>query len=399
VNRRFARLWVASLFAESAEWMLQIALPVFIYQATGSAGSTALTMAAGILPMVVLSPVAGVLADRLDRRRTLWCVCLAQAVVVVPLLVGAREMWLMYVIMAAQAGLSALFEPARSALVPALVPADRLTAANGLMGVNSSVSRLAGSSLGGLVLGFAGLGWVAGCYVTFLVLAAVLLLPRFMVQQRVVNGPVAWFGGFASFGRERSLRIALVTWTLCSLAQGMYLVLFVVFVTGSLHGGESDVGILRGVQAIGGLLAGWFVATVARRWSPMGLFGGGAVVLGVFALGVWNMPHVTMDMGLYVAAFAVVGAPGVAIAAGLLTTLQTMVPPDLVGRAMATVLAVAAGFQAVGMLTAGALVDAVHLDILLDAHAMILVVAGLFTLTASGPLRSARGSHLSTATP
>jgi MFS family permease len=345
--------------------------------------------------MVVVSPLAGVLADRLDRRRTLWCVCLAQAAVVVPLLAGARTMWLMYVIMAAQAALSAVFEPARSALVPALVRTDRLTAANGLMGVNSSVSRLAGSSLGGLVLGLAGLGWVVAAYVSFLVLAAVLLLPRFVARQRVAHGPVAWLGGFAEFGRVRQLRFALVTWTLCSLAQGMYLVLFVVFVTGSLHGGESDVGLMRGVQAIGGLLAGWFVATVARLWRPLAMYGGGMVLLGVVALTVWNLPYVTTDKGLFLVAFAILGAPAVVSAAGLVTALQIVVGPDLVGRAMATIMAVAAGFQAVGMLTAGALVGTVHLNVLLDVHGVILVLAGLFTLTTT----STRTPRLSTATP
>ncbi|WP_308190269.1 MFS transporter [Amycolatopsis sp. GM8] len=83
-DKAFARLWIAGLFAETAEWMLQVALPVFIYQATGSAASTALTMIAGILPIVVLSPVAGLAADRYDRRLLLCAVCFAQAAVAIP---------------------------------------------------------------------------------------------------------------------------------------------------------------------------------------------------------------------------------------------------------------------------------------------------------------------------
>ncbi|GAA3436651.1 MFS transporter [Kutzneria kofuensis] len=147
----FMRLWVSGLFAETAEWMLQVALPVYVYQATGSAGSTALVMVTGILPMLLVSPAAGVIADRFDRRRVLYLVCLGQAAVSVPLLFGSHEV-LIYVVMAAQSALASLFEPTRNALVPALVGPERLASANGLMGFNSSISRLAGSSLGGLVL-------------------------------------------------------------------------------------------------------------------------------------------------------------------------------------------------------------------------------------------------------
>lgn len=163
-NRAFARLWAAGLFSEMAEWMLQVALPVWIYQTTGSAGSTALAIVAGLLPMVLFSPVAGVLADRWDRRRTLFGVCLAQALVALPLLTvsSARDQVVIYLVLVAQSVLATLFEPTRNALVPALVKAEQLTAANGLMGFNSSVARLGGSSVGGVVLGLGGLGWVVG---------------------------------------------------------------------------------------------------------------------------------------------------------------------------------------------------------------------------------------------
>ncbi|TCO48818.1 MFS transporter [Actinocrispum wychmicini] len=386
LSRPFARLWVAGLFAEVAEWMLQVALPVFIYQATGSASATALTMAVGVLPMVLLSPVAGMVADRWDRGRVLWCVCLAQAGVVVPLLAGARAMLVVYVVMAAQAGLATLFEPARNSLMPSLVPADKITAANGLMGINSSVSRLAGSSLGGLVLGIGGLGWVLTAYVAALVFAAVLLLPRFADTSARGTAPMSgWLAGFTAFRRDLQLRSALVTLVLCAFAQGMFLVLFVVFVTGPLRGGDTEVGLLRGIQAIGGLAAGGVIATVARRVAPSTLFGGGALVLGALSIVVWNFPSVTTDTAIYVALFAVVGAPAVFYVSGMLTVLQTATAPDRAGRVLATAFAVIAGCQAAGSLTAGALIDVWNLNVLLNAQAGILVAAGLVALARHSP--------------
>ncbi|WP_018681417.1 MFS transporter [Actinokineospora enzanensis] len=383
-ERAFARLWIAGLFAETGEWMLQVALPVYVYQATGSAGSTALTMAAGILPMVLLSPVAGVLADRWDRRRLLWGVCLAQAVVAAPLLaMSGHSAVLIYVVMAAQSALASLFEPSRNALVPALVGTERLTAANGLMGFNSSISRLAGSSLGGLVLGTSGLGWVVCGYLAALLVAAALLLPRFT---RPATPPprqpmlAAWLEGLAEFRDERRLRVTGLALGLTSLAQGMFLVLFVVFVTGPLHGGDAQVGLLRGIQAVGGLAAGVSIAALSRRVAPAVSLGVGTVALGVLSGVIWNLPSLTTSDWVYLVLFGAVGAPAVFCTAGALTMVQTSARPDRAGRVLATAYAGMAGCQTVGMLAAGALVSVWSLDVLLDLQAVLLVVAGLVAL-------------------
>ncbi|GAA5155133.1 MULTISPECIES: MFS transporter [Amycolatopsis] len=374
-NPAFARLWVAGLFAETAEWMLQVALPVFVYQATGSAASTALTMVAGVVPMVLLSPLSGFAADRFDRRVLLVAVCFAQAVVSLPLLSGDGA--LVYVVMAAQSALASLFEPTRNALVPALVGPEHVTAANGLMGMNSSVARLGGSAAGGAVLGFAGLGWVVAGYLVLLLLAGVLLLPRFAVLARpAVEARPARFAAL----RSPALRVTAVTTLLMSVAQGMFLVLFVVFVTGPLGGGEAEVGLLRGVQAVGGFAAGVAIATVARRTGPGHLLGWGCVVLGVISLAIWNGPAVTTVLAVYAGLFAVVGAPGVAIGSGQMSVLQREVGADRLGRVSSTFFALMAACQVLGILVAGALADHVGLTHLLDAQAALYVAAGIIAL-------------------
>jgi MFS family permease len=371
------RLWLSGLFAETAEWMLQIALPVYVYQATGSAGSTALVMVTGIVPMLLVSPAAGMIADRFDRRRVLFVVCLGQAVVSVPLVFGGHQA-LIYLVMAAQSALASLFEPTRNALVPALVGQERLASANGLMGFNSSVARLAGSSLGGLVLGLWGLGWVVAGYLVALVIAALLLVPRFGVHVASTPSetPGGWFDGVKAF-RDPQLRATGVTLALMSLGQGMFLVLFVVFVTGPLRGGDADVGLLRGVQAVGGLGAGLLIAAVANRVSAVRLMGLGVLILGVGSALIWNLPHLTTAFWLYVVLFAVVGAPAVIAGSGALTAVQLRVSDEQAGRVLAAVFAGMAGLQTVGTLVAGFLVGVVGLDVLLDVQAGILVVAGI----------------------
>ncbi|WP_158883936.1 MFS transporter [Amycolatopsis anabasis] len=383
-ERAFARLWLAAFFSETAEWMLQVALPVFVFQHTGSATSTAASMVLGLLPAVALSPIAGVLADRWDRRVLLCAVCAGQAVVALPLLL-ADGLPLVYLVMAAQAGLASLFEPARSALVPELVGVERVTAANGLLSVNNSVARLIGSALGGLLLGFGGLAPVLAAYLGALLVAAALLAPRFAAA---AARPVAarrtlvreWLDGLAEIRRNRALRIAGVVLALTSLAQGMFLVLFVLFVLEALGGSEADVGLLRGVQAVGGLAAGLALATVARRVPPARLLGWATAVMGLLSALIWNTAYLTTAVGVFAGLFAVVGAPGVMVGAGQLALVQTVTDPRRSGRVLSTAFAGMAMCQAVGMLLAGLLAGPIGLAALLDVQAALLVAAGAIVL-------------------
>ncbi len=393
----FARLWIAAFFSETAEWMLQIALPVFVFQATGSAATTALSIVLGLVPAVLLSPVAGVVADRWNRRLVLCVVCAGQAFVALPLLFVASggPVHVIYAVMAAQAGLASLFEPARNALVPELVPAGELIGANGLMSINGSVARLAGGWAGGLLLGFGGLGWVVVAYLGVLVIGSALLARPFRrVAAPKAAGPHepvvrAWLDGLREIGREGRLRLAGVVVVLTSLAQGMFLVLFVVFVLDILDGTEGDVGLLRGVQALGGLAAGFAVATVARKVAPAALLGWGGLALGVLSAVIWNLPALTASLGVFIGLFGLVGAPGVLAGSGLLSLVQTAASPERSGRVLSTVFAGTAGFTAVGALLTGWLLSVLGTGVLLNVQAGLHTVSALIVLgvSASGRLR------------
>ncbi|RSM58815.1 MFS transporter [Amycolatopsis sp. WAC 01376] len=394
----FARLWIAAFFSETAEWMLQIALPVFVFQATGSAATTALSIVLGLVPAVLLSPVAGVIADRWNRRLVLCVVCAGQAFVALPLLFVASggPVYVIYAVMAAQAGLASLFEPARNALVPELVAPEELIGANGLMSINGSVARLAGGWAGGLLLGFGGLGWVVVAYLGVLVIGSALLarpFPRVAVPKPAgPHEPVlrAWIDGLREIGREGRLRLAGVVVVLTSLAQGMFLVLFVVFVLDILDGTEGDVGLLRGVQALGGLVAGFAVATVARKVAPAALLGWGGLALGLLSAVIWNLPALTTSLGVFIGLFGLVGAPGVLAGSGLLSLVQTTASPERSGRVLSTVFAGTAGFTALGALLTGALVNVLGTGVLLNVQAGLHTISALVVLGVSASGRPRR---------
>ncbi|OZM72979.1 MFS transporter [Amycolatopsis antarctica] len=382
----FARLCLASFLSESAEWMLQVALPVLVFQATGSASLTAAGMVLGLLPAVLLSPLAGVLADRWDRRLLLCGTAVAQLLVALPLLAAAGNLPIVYAVMAGQAASAAVFEPARNALVPDLLGPDRVVPGNGLIGVGASVARLTGAWAGGVLLAAGGLPAVLAGYGGALALSVALLAPRFarapVVAQPAPAGSAwrQWLDGLAEFRRDRTLRVAGAVLLVMSVAQGMFLVLFVLFVLRGIGGDEADVGLLRGVQAIGGIAAGVALATVARRTAPPVLLGTGTVLVGLVSLLIWHTPAFTSATSVYVVLFALVGAPAVLSMAGLTGVLQNATEPRMTGRVLGTAFAGVAAGTATGMLAAGALADRAGLPVLLTAQALLYVLAGLLAL-------------------
>jgi MFS family permease len=142
-HRAFRRLWLAGLISDSGDWLLLVSLPILVYQLTGSTLRTSFAFLVELAPAVLLGPVAGYLADRLDRRRLLVGVSLAQAVTLLPLLSvdGPADLPVLYAVIAVEAALLTVFTPAKNALLPTLVPRDGLVSANSLVGLNQNLGR------------------------------------------------------------------------------------------------------------------------------------------------------------------------------------------------------------------------------------------------------------------
>lgn len=402
----FVRLWLAGAVSETGDWLLLIGLPVYVLEVTGSSLVTSTVFLLGLLPGLVVGPLAGVLVDRWDRRRTLVAVSLGQAVLLLPLLAvhGHQQLWIVYAVTAVEAALGHLFQPAKNAQVPAVVPAEELIAANSLTGLTDNLARLVGGPVGGIVLQLGGLqGIVLADAASFLVAALLLASGRRVPAKAPAPRPAAdvvpeasaptvgpapwagllrqWLDGLGLIRRDRRLGGALAVIAVSSVAQGIFVVLFVVFVIQVLHGGAAGVGLLRGVQAIGALLGGMLLAPLGKRLSPRRLAGAGLLAFGLVDLAIWNGPSVTTRQWLYVALFVTAGIPGIAGSTGLASFVQANTPGQFRGRVFSAYFSVSDGFQALGMLLAGLLADPVGLLPVLNGQAALYLLAGLLALT------------------
>jgi MFS family permease len=401
-RRDFGLLWAGGLISETGDWLLLVGLPIWVLQLTGSSLVTATVFLVGLLPGLVVGPLAGVLVDRWDRRRTLVAVSLAQAASLLPLLAvdGRGDLWIVYAVMAVEASLAQLNDPARNALVPSLVDGPDLVGANALIGLNSNLARLAGSPLGGILVEVAGLpGLVIGDAASFLVGAALIGLvgsPGRAPAPPAVAGPVPaaargvageWLDGLRVTLGSRELRWGLVVNGLAAVAQGIFTVLFVVFVTRELGGDGADIGLLRGVQAVGGLLGGVLVVGMARRLRPGRLLGTSLLVFALIDLAIWNGPVVTTAIWLYLGLFVAAGIPGIGVLTGLTALVQEHTGDAYLGRVFATYLGSFNGLMAVGMLLAGLLGDSVGVVTVLNGQAALYLLAGVVAVATLSPRR------------
>jgi MFS family permease len=377
--KEFRRLWLAGLVSDTGDWLLLVSLPILIFQRTGSTLGTAYAFLIELAPYILLAPVAGVLADRLDRRRLLVGLSLAQAAALVPLLLWPR-LPVVFTVIAVEAALAALFDPAKNALLPTLVGPDDLVSANSLVGLNQNLGRLLGAPLGGLLLAFGDLRVIVAADAASFLLAVVLIAGvRARAAATTTPAPPAGAGPSGRPFTRRAIWVSLLVIGATAVAQGAFVVLFVVFVARVLHGDAAETGLLRGVQAVGAIGGGLLLAVTARI-RPARLVGLSCLAFGLVALATWNTPRLTTAVPLYVALFIAAGIPGVAMMAGITTVLQQSTVDGERGRVFAALGLVAAAGQAVGMVSAGLLGDRIGVVAVLNGQSGMYLLAGLLTL-------------------
>jgi predicted MFS family arabinose efflux permease len=161
--RDFRLLWGGGLISALGSWLLMLAIPTHIFLVTRSLRATGLTVAAEYLPLLVLGPVAGVFADRWNRRRLMIATNLFCAAAVAVMLLGTSpgRYWVLYVALIAENGGIVLYTPAWQARTPAIVgTGPLLNSANSLNAASSGTVRLIGGPLGGILLAVCGVKWL-----------------------------------------------------------------------------------------------------------------------------------------------------------------------------------------------------------------------------------------------
>jgi MFS family permease len=157
-NRNFRRLWLAQIVSEIGDWFYTVTLYTLLLQFTGRAQSVGLALVLQVLPQTFAGPSAGVVNDRVRRKRVMITADILRAgIVLAMLLVRSRStVWLVFPLLVMETVMAAFFEPARNSVIPNIVRREEVIVANTLSSITWSFDLAIGASLGGIVAVFLG---------------------------------------------------------------------------------------------------------------------------------------------------------------------------------------------------------------------------------------------------
>lgn len=336
-NRNYRLLWLGQIVSQLGDWFNSVAIYALLLELTGSATSVALMIIVQFLPMALIGPVAGVVVDRVNRRRLMIAADILRGLAVLALLAVRRpdQVWMVYLVMGTVVSLTAFFEPARTAVIPNVTTRAQLLTANALSSATWSAMLAIGAGAGGIVT--AVLGRNAAFLVnavSFLASAVIIARTSFDADPPVVKRPAGWASltglgdlveGLRYVRSDRHVAALMLVKAGWGVAGGVLLIMTVLGQRVFPVGGSAAAGIgvlyaARGIGAgIGPILArawlgqqpdemrraiapSYFLVSVfylMLSWSPTILLASAAVI-GAHAAGsvLWVFSTVLLQMSV-----------------------------------------------------------------------------------------------------
>jgi predicted MFS family arabinose efflux permease len=335
-DRNFRRLFSAQAASVFGDRMVAVALAFAVLETGGSASAVGLVLACASVSMVVCLLVGGVVADRVPRRLVMAGADLvrvaSQGAMAAVLIAGVAELWMLALLAGITGAATGFFNPASTALMPAVVPPERLQEANALRATARSAGEILGPVAAGVLVAGGGAGWaIAVDASTFAISAA------FLTRLRVPRSPPrerATFltdlkGGWSAFTAQRWVWVAVVSIAVTNMIWSAWSALGPVVADRDLGGAGAWGAVLASMGV--GALAGSLLATRARPRRPLVLFAlAGAVLstpLSFLAAGVPVVP---------LAAAAALGGGAMMLGNSVWeSTLQRHIPDESLSRVAA----------------------------------------------------------------
>ncbi|MFO7694030.1 MAG: MFS transporter [Vicinamibacterales bacterium] len=350
-NRNYRLLWFGQIVSQLGDWFNSVAIYALLLELTGNATSVALMIIVQFLPMAVIGPVAGVVVDRVNRRRLMIATDILRGLAVFLLLAVRRpdQVWLIYLVMGAVVSMTAFFEPARTAVIPNVTTRSELLTANALSSATWSAMLAIGAGVGGVVTALFGrnTAFVVNA-ASFLMSAVIIARTSFNADPPEVKRPAGWasltgFGdlveGIRYVRSDRHVAALMLVKAGWGIAGGMLLIMTVMGERVFQVGGSAAAGIgalyaARGIGAgIGPILARAWLGQqpdeMRRAIAPS------YVLVAMFYL------MLSWSTNIYVAGAAVIGAHAAGSVLWVFSTvlLQMSVPDRFRGRVFSAELA------------------------------------------------------------
>ncbi len=338
--REFRLLWLGQFTTGMGQWMDQVARGWLLYDLTGSTVQLGLVGALRVVPLLLLSPIAGTLADRYGRKTQLITAqtinALANILLGTLILTGGVHVWHVYATGLVAATVQVFQQPARQAMLPESVDSAHLTNAIGLNSLIFNVSRSLGPAAAGALIALVGPG---GSYLAqgalfglSTVWTAQLLLPNRppSLGSRPRSIAASTWEGWRYVAAHPTIRTAMIVSVVAAFFGMSSTTLLPVFARDVLQAGPTGQGFLLTAMGIGAVMSAFLIASVGDD-LPKGMLMIGGVALYGFSVVGFSASH---WLSVSIAFMVVTGVCNVASNALVQTVLQAESAPAMRGRVM-----------------------------------------------------------------
>ena len=392
--RDFRNLWLGSFASYAGQWIQQATIAWLAYDMTGSKTLLGLIMGIRALPMFLCAPLAGVAADRYNRRLLLIGSQLISATTAlifgIVLATGHAQVWHLFVFVLISGAAAVMDRPVRLTILFDLVPRGVAMQAVAINMIAFSVSRIAGPAVAGYLIGWVGAeGNLFVQAAAYFAAAASVFAIAIPPRERKHSGLSA-FGELAEGLRfavsDRNARVLL----LIGITPFLLLVpifggLLPVYTKDVFHAGPQVLGMLLTSVGIGGVAGGWF-ASRCMHFPRQGMVQGCAVLAMCAA---FLFLAVAPGVLLACAALIVAGLAEMVLFTSNQATLQMVVPETMRGR-IASLLQLYPAFASVGIMLEGVVADWIGIQAVTVLIALACATLTLFLLSPRGGLAAVR---------
>jgi MFS family permease len=394
-------LWLANMVSKLGDWLGIIALNLYVFDLTGSATALAGLLAVESIPALLISPLAGVIVDRLSRRRVMMVANLAAALMfaLLPLM---TSLWQIYTLALLWRVTLSFMEPAERSLIPDLVGKDKVLVANSGLSVINHLTLIVGPAIAGFLVASASAAFAFWAdAVSFLVAVFFIYrisgeLPRTRLEG---NSQPSWFNelkvGLRYAFDNKALRVLLVTTFVAAFAGAALVTIEVVYIKEVLKGGDVGYGLLYSVAGVGAILSSANALRWARRFSITGLY-----VATVLLTGLMFFPYANIQVLWFV--IVVAGLHTVPWVLGYIlvdTMLQQWVADEVRGRIFSLIHTQRSAGQVLVAGLMAPLVDWWGPVTVLNLSGVVYTLVGLYAVTRLGVLRKAEENAASQIRP
>jgi len=384
--KNFRWLWFGQIVSNFGDSLTHLTLVLLINQITdGSTTAIAGLLIALALPQATIGLVAGVYVDRMDRKRTMIISDLLRGILVFGFIWSSLSsddgrLWIIYTIAFIHSAISAFFLPARSAIIPNIVPENGLLAANSLSQMSMVLFRVVGTAVAGVLVGVLDNFWLPFIFDAATFFLSMLFIAQVRLDTAPISAETAGISvivaqlqeGLAIIGSSRLLIGTLMGLAITMLGLGAVNVLLAPMVVNDLGVSETWFGAVEFSQTSAMILSGSLVAVLAARFKAthiitVALIGIGIVIFPIaFITSVWHLFIILFGAGLMITP----------LNAAVSTIAQTAVSDNMRGRVSSALGATIQTTSLISMFAAGAVAAAFGVRTVFMISGIITIIAG-----------------------